>query len=355
MREYLRHLKIYFYLGIFFFIFFSFARIQLLKAHYIVSPETFYLGYFTIPYYLFIISLGSFVIATVLSALDIYVISKMMQRRSLLFVLITSIVLQLSTIVLVNILINHLVDYVFIFLFNQILESNTDKQSETITWITFLCVHVIFSRIIIEVDNKLGPGNLWKMMTGKFYKPREENRIFMFVDLKGSTSIAEKIGHKKYSLLLQDCFRDFSIVANYNAQIYQYVGDEVVISWKAVNKNYEQFLPAFFAFQNVIDRKKDYYTKNYGFQPVFKAGANNGLVIVTEVGEIKREITYHGDTLNTAARIQGKCNEFNSNMLISESLYNIVKSNTKYIFDDVGCIQLRGKEDEVKLFKVTEK
>ena len=89
------------------------------------------------------------------------------------------------------------------------------------------------------------------MMTGKFYKPREENRIFMFVDLKGSTTIAEKIGHKKYSLLLQDCFRDFSIVAKYNAQIYQYVGDEVVVSWKAENKNYNNFYLLFSPFKRL--------------------------------------------------------------------------------------------------------
>ena len=177
----------------------------------------------------------------------------------------------------------------------------------------------------------------------------------MFIDLKGSTTIAEKIGHKKYSLLLQECFRDFSVVAKYNAKVYQYVGDEVVISWKAENKNYQQFLYAFFAFQKVLQKRKEYYQKNYGLAPIFKAGANSGPVIVTEVGEIKREITYHGDTLNTAARIQGKCNIFNSNMLISESLYDIVKSNADYSFEDVGCIELKGKKEEVKLFKVTEK
>ena len=193
------------------------------------------------------------------------------------------------------------------------------------------------------------------MLTGKFYRPREEERIFMFIDLQDSTPIAEKLGHIEFSNLLKDCFYDFAIVDDYRAEIYQYVGDEVVISWP-LNQGFknDNFLKAFFAFDGLLSKRVEYYEKQYGVKPYFKSGANMGPVVVTEVGEIKREITYHGDTLNTAARIQGMCNELKSQMLIPEGLYEKVKDTPVFTFEDLGSTRLKGKEKEVRLFKVTQ-
>ncbi|WP_219011061.1 hypothetical protein [Aquimarina litoralis] len=47
----------------------------------------------------------------------------------------------------------------------------------------------------------------------------------MFLDLNSSTSIAEKIGHMKYSQLIQDCFDQLDMTEDFGAEIYQYVGD----------------------------------------------------------------------------------------------------------------------------------
>ena len=233
-------------------------------------------------------------------------------------------------------------------------ESTHLADEESTTWIIFLIFSLSLSRLIISVDRKLGPGNLWKLHSGKFHNPREEHRIFMFIDLKGGTTIAEKIGHIKYSSLLQDCFSDLSIVDEYNAEIYQYVGDEVVISWPVSEaSNYQRFLTAYFAFQGALEKRRSHYELAYGAFPQFKAGAHAGVAVVTEVGEIKREITYHGDTLNTASRIQGMCNVFDAEMLISESLYEIIKPYSEYTLTDVGCISLKGKKNEVRLFKAT--
>ncbi|MGB0422829.1 MAG: adenylate/guanylate cyclase domain-containing protein, partial [Flavobacteriales bacterium] len=170
---------------------------------------------------------------------------------------------------------------------------------------------------------------------------------------KGSTRIAEKLGHMKYSLFLQDCYRDFSIVDKFDAEIYQYVGDEVVISWpvKKVKKK-RLVIESFFAFRDVLEKRRSHYENTYGLFPEFKAGAHEGLSIVTEVGEIKREITYHVDTLNTTARIQAKCNEFGAQLLISEALRGLLIPQNHFALEDVGCIVLRGKKQEVRLFKV---
>jgi len=100
--------------------------------------------------------------------------------------------------------------------------------------------------------------------------------------------------------------------------------------------------------------KADYYQKEYGIVPYFKAGANIGPVIITEVGDIKREITYQGDTLNTAARIQEKCNDLDAQLLIPESLYQLVTNKKDYQIDDVGTIHLKGKNNDVRLYRVAQ-
>ena len=202
------------------------------------------------------------------------------------------------------------------------------------------------------VDIMLGEGNFFRFLGGRFYQPREEHRIFMFLDLQSSTQLAEKLGHFTYSRFIQDCFYDLGIVMNQYAEIYQYVGDEAVLTWPMDQGLKDaNCLEAFFAFTKALKEKSDYYLKEYGHEPVFKAGLHGGLVTVTEIGRYKKEIAYHGDPVNTAARIQGECNTLNQELLISEELKNQIQANS-YSYRSVGSVSLRGKEDSSALFGV---
>jgi adenylate cyclase len=219
-------------------------------------------------------------------------------------------------------------------------------------YMSVITVLIIFIR---QISSKFGPGNLWKMITGKFHHPREEDRIFMCLDLKSSTTIAEKLGHIKYSQMIQDCFNDLPIVEKNDAEVYQYVGDEVVLSWPVVkgiqNSN---CIKAYFNYVNYLQFRKEYYQELYGLQPEFKAGVNLGKVTVAEVGAIKKEIAFHGDTLNTTARIQGMCNQMQKRLLISESLKDKLEASGEYIVAPMGVMHLRGREKEIGIFSVEE-
>ena len=208
----------------------------------------------------------------------------------------------------------------------------------------------IFMLFLRQINLLLGHNNLGKLVRGKFYTPREEERIFMFLDLQSSTTIAEKLGHIKYSMLIQDCFNDLGVVVENEAEIYQYVGDEVILTWKLQDGLRNQnCINAYFNFKQELDKKQEYYHQKYNCSPFFKAGIHAGIVTVTEVGKYKKEIAFHGDTINTAARIQGKCNEFNQELLISEHLKDLL-GKTKFIFDKLGSIALKGKEQEVLIY-----
>tara|TARA_B100000809_G_C15137330_1_gene531260 strand:+ start:4859 stop:5902 length:1044 start_codon:yes stop_codon:yes gene_type:complete len=210
----------------------------------------------------------------------------------------------------------------------------------------------IFMFSLRQVNLFLGHNNLGKLLRGKFYIPSEEERIFMFLDLKDSTNHAEKLGHIEYSKMIQDCFNDLGVVVENEAEIYQYVGDEVILTWRLDDGLRNQnCINAYFNFKKQLDKKKDYYMSTYNIVPHFKAGLNAGIVTVTEVGKYKKEIAYHGDTINTAARIQGKCNELKQELLISGSLKKQL-SITAFVYNKLGSIELKGKESKTFLYAV---
>ncbi len=208
--------------------------------------------------------------------------------------------------------------------------------------------------LLLEIGKLLGRGNFYKLVAGNFYTPKEEYRIFMFVDLNSSTTIAEKLGHLAYSSFLKDCFYDLAIVHDYNAGIYQYVGDEAVLTWERSKvKNILDCVDAFWAFDDELKKKSAYYQDKYGIVPEFKAGMSIGMVTVVEIGYLKKEIAYHGNTLNTASRIESLCNFYKEKFLISKKMYDeISKQNSGYLFTKIAETQLRGKQGFTEIYSI---
>jgi adenylate cyclase len=171
------------------------------------------------------------------------------------------------------------------------------------------------------------------------------------MDLRSSTALAEKLGHLRYSSLIRDSFLDINnVVSSYNSEIYQYAGDEIILSWRMPDgiRN-ASCIHFYFACREEFLRRASYYQDQYGLLPEFKAGVHGGMVTVVEIGNIKRDIAYHGDVLNTAARIQGLCNEYGQQLLIStEILEKVVLTGTLQA-EKVGRVILKGKEDFVEI------
>ena len=206
---------------------------------------------------------------------------------------------------------------------------------------------------VSQIDKKFGPGNLWRMLKGEFHHPKEDVKIFMFLDLRSSTLYAEQLGHIRYSKMIQDCFKDLVVVEKYHAEVYQYVGDEAVLTW-SMPKGVDNLncIKAYFDFQQRIMDRSQYYEKKYGIVPEFKAGMNLGTIVIAEVGEIKREIAFHGDTINTASRIQDQCNRLGKDLLISEVLKDSLSLENHFATEHVGDLLLKGKKHSVNIYSV---
>src|SRR5207244_10556852 len=73
---------------------------------------------------------------------------------------------------------------------------------------------------------------LVNLLLGRYHRPIAEDRIFMFLDLNDSTAIAAQLGPLRFNDFKNDFFHDIAEpVLETRGQIYQYVGDEAVVTW----------------------------------------------------------------------------------------------------------------------------
>jgi adenylate cyclase len=159
---------------------------------------------------------------------------------------------------------------------------------------------------------------------------------------------------KKYFGLIKEIFSDITEpILNSHGEIYQYVGDEVVVSWpveKGLADN--NCLLCFFSIRQALEERKEYYVAAYNVLPSFKAGLHIGEATVGEIGVIKKDIVYSGDVLNTTSRIEGQCNSHDVNILLSSELLKRMQLNGAYRQIALGEIPLKGKNEKVLLYTI---
>lgn len=294
---------------------------------------------------------------TVLGTTEYFLEKQFFRKRSLGITFLLKTVVSLLALVL-------LVALIRFVLFDKLIlpmmlkgKSPLNDESWKYTFFIFLLYYLLMTLVITfitQVNKKYGPGVLLPLLMGKYRQPQEEERIFMFMDLQSSTSIAEQLGHLRYSGFIRDSFMDINqVIAKHNAEIYQYVGDEIVLSWRMAEGLKElACIQFYFACSEQFANRAAYYKKEYGRLPFFKAGLHGGKVTAVEIGEIKRDIAYHGDTINTAARIQSLCNTYNKSLLVSKGFTEFDGFGTQFMATSLGLVTLKGKQEAVELVSV---
>ncbi|MGK7389235.1 MAG: adenylate/guanylate cyclase domain-containing protein [Candidatus Cyclobacteriaceae bacterium M2_1C_046] len=238
----------------------------------------------------------------------------------------------------------------FYFNLKQYLGTNTFWLN-MVTWTLIATLTII----VLQINDKYGQGVFFNLLLGKYHRPKYEKRIFMFMDMRSSTEIAEELGHRNYFSMLNEIIELITEpIVNSEGEIYQYVGDEVVVTWLMERQSSEaNAIKCFFAIRDLIREKADYFKGKYAYVPHFKAGIHCGDVTTGEIGTYKKEIVFTGDTVNTTARIQEKCSELGERILASEHLYNYMKECTPYYtFREISEMNLKGKKEIVKLYAI---
>ncbi|MFC1454096.1 adenylate/guanylate cyclase domain-containing protein [Verrucomicrobiota bacterium] len=234
---------------------------------------------------------------------------------------------------------------------------NLAVWTRDLTATVFLTMALSFATaFVLMLRRMLGPNVLLSFFTGRYHTPVEEERIFMFLDLVSSTTIAEKIGNLNFHVFLNDFYYDITdAILSAKGAIYKYVGDEVIICWKTADKsNNFRCIQLFFDIIKIIESKKGKYLDRFGFIPYFRAGIHCGPVIVGEMGDYKQEISFLGDTVNTTSRIQEACKDYKTNLLVTSELLDRVDLPPDYKIRKYGETFLKGKEKPMTLFGIEE-
>ncbi len=223
-----------------------------------------------------------------------------------------------------------------------------------LTTLLHLSVRLMVCLIYSAISENLGHHVFLNFISGKYHQPKIEKRIFMFLDMKSSTTIAEALGHIKYFKLLDTYYNMMSDpIINSRGEVYQYIGDEIVISWKTENGlNQANCIKCFFAIRERLHEQKEALSQEYGFEIGFKAGIHFGEVTIGEIGALKKEIVFTGDVLNTTARIQSLCKELKADLLISGAVKELLPPS-HYRYSSKGEIELKGRNKKEELFSVT--
>ena len=211
----------------------------------------------------------------------------------------------------------------------------------------------VLTQLIIEVNEKYSPGVFMDIMLGRYLEPKVEKRIVMFLDLKDSTPIAEKLGHQQYFKFIREFIYQISnALIEYGGNIYQYVGDEIVVSWIFEPKNTRKCMDALIVARRNLQTKSESFRRKFdGTIPEFRVGIHLGDVTVGEIGVIKKDIAMSGDTMNTTARIRSACSELNQKFIVSKDFMENIDLKV-WQSESLGVIELKGKEKGIELFSL---
>ena len=206
--------------------------------------------------------------------------------------------------------------------------------------------------LFFSVNELLGPGVLFAFAAGRYHNPRIEERALLFIDMRASTAIAERLGELRYLSLLNRFVGDVSFaVAEASGAIHKFVGDEVIATWHlAPGANPPACVSAAFAALNRIAAQGPAYQCEFGVVPDFRASLHCGPVAVGELGSSRREIALIGDTMNTAARILEVCRNTDNRVLASAALIERLATLPQGVTRRrIGAFPVRGKERPLEL------
>lgn len=218
----------------------------------------------------------------------------------------------------------------------------------------FFLILVIFTR---EISIKLGQGVLWNYITGKYHRPRTEERLFMFIDIRNSTKIAEQLSELEYHLFVNEFINDLTpVILNFQGIIYRYVGDQIGITWDGMNGFHKaNCIRVFLNAQNTIHRKREKYLDRFGFIPRFVACLHSGPVVIGELGDVKSQIVYVGETIHTLGQIESQFKKIKDGTLILISDHALKQTRIPALFALENLGSLKGFSGKMDVYTLEEK
>ena len=199
------------------------------------------------------------------------------------------------------------------------------------------------------ITNIIGPRAFLNFIAGRYHSPVEESRFVLFVDIAGSTGLAERLGGIAIHRLLDRTFRLLTLsVVDYRGEVLNYVGDEVIVTWPEKSGAVDcRPLQCFVAMRDELSRASSQFEREFGVVPRIRGSLHFGPVIVGEIGDLKRAIVFNGDVMNTAARLEELSRSVDGGFLASRAAMDRFKSVPPFAVRDLGRLPIRGRADGI--------
>lgn len=212
--------------------------------------------------------------------------------------------------------------------------------------LTFSIAMSVLANVVFTIGSLLGFRMVGRLLTGRYVRPRREHRAFLLIDMKNSTGVAERLGAVRFHELLNDFFRDIAEAAlESGAEIHKYVGDEAILTWPADRPTLEDdVLACPFVLRDYIAANSARYLRRFGVVPEFRAGMHCGEIVAGQIGDVRAEIAYVGDTLNVAARLLEATKKVGRDVLVSSDLLARTTLPSGVVAEPMPTLSVRGRE-----------
>jgi len=262
----------------------------------------------------------------------------------------TAIALKAVTVVLVVIWVRALT----VYMFHGDLNIDFVFNAQFYRTLAFVLVVIITLQVVTQVVRIIGGRTLMNFILGKYRRPVREDKIFMFLDMVGSTTLAERLGDEGVQAMITKFFFDLADpIVEHGGEIHRYIGDEVIVTWPlkkgAANM---RCIRCCLAIADKVHAMAPNYQREFDAVPAFRIGLHGGPVVISQCGDHKQEISYYGDTINTASRVEQECKALDCNLLITGELLDRITLEPAYRALAKGVVQLRGRESETALYTV---
>jgi len=225
------------------------------------------------------------------------------------------------------------------------------EMSSKTFWLGFIysAVLSVVMNLALVISNIVGHRAFLNFITGRYHTPVEENRFVLFVDIAGSTGLAERLGGVGIHRFLDRTFRLLTLaVVDYRGEVLNYVGDEVIVTWpERLGAIDCRPVRCFVAMRDELSRAASQFEREFGATPRIRGSLHFGSVIVGEIGDVKRAIVFNGDVMNTAARLEELSRNVDGGFLASRVAMQRFNSALPFAVRDLGRLAIRGRADGI--------
>ena len=210
---------------------------------------------------------------------------------------------------------------------------------------------------VLRVRDLIGSETFASLVLGRYHRPVSEERVFLFLDLVGSTAYAERHGDLAAQALLKAVFAAIAEpVRRHRGQVDDYIGDQVIVSWPlARGIERARCVACIFAIRQTLDRDRERWRARFGLVPELRAALHGGSVVTAEVGVDRHKIAYFGDVMNATARLEGLCRETGRSVLVSDAILARLPALPDGIeAEALGAYRLRGRSEAMAVHALAE-